>query len=652
MAILDRDPRSEPDKSLRQKLERGRARMQEDATKRQECFEFWRGNQYCYVSGEKYLVAQGTVTNADGSGKPRHRVRLKRNLLIDVVAHEVSAANQRVPDYEISPSTIDPEDVSAARMAQKVARYGYDCWRLRDVTTKVITEAVVGDGGFAWPYFDNQVGTPLDENVATGEICVRVFGGNEVFWEPGVRFQDSRWHGIDQARPVDQVYEMPGYLGGKLTADASASHILGEGKVPSQAQMVMVTEYLERPSLKTPRGRRVVIANNKVICAEEDYPCVDGKGQPVDEPVLHYLSYIVDPEKDRDMGLVEHLVDSIRTYNNAGNKAVEWVNLALNPQMICGPGGMRTRMTDEPGAIFEVVATAGVTPQWRPVPPVPPELFTVQDRALGDIGRIAAQNDIPQQVESGKGIVALNERDDQRRQDFISNLADFHSRLMRHCLYLVQRYYTEGRLLKIKGSFGWETIPSFRGADLRGQADVTVFPGSIEPRTRAAIEAKVLAFADRGWIPPQAAMAAINGGTAEDLIDDYERDVQRANTIIQKIKMGPEALFGGMEVPGPNDMEIPDWMPREFDNIPVHKSVFESWMKTQEYDAATPDMKTAANLYYSALLNLEAEKAAREAAQQQAMAESLGMGNAARPQGAKPMPDQPALQNGASGQTP
>src|SRR2546423_6407411 len=92
-----------PPEDVQKRIKRGRTRMMQGAAKRNECLRFWRGDQYVFVNSENYLVKQGTVTNPDGSGKPRHRVRTTRNLLIDVVAHEVSAATQRVPSYEISP---------------------------------------------------------------------------------------------------------------------------------------------------------------------------------------------------------------------------------------------------------------------------------------------------------------------------------------------------------------------------------------------------------------------------------------------------------------------------------------------------------------------------------------------------------------------
>jgi hypothetical protein len=49
---------------------------------------------------------------------------------------------------------------------------------------------------------------------------------------------------------------------------------------------------------------------------------------------------------------------------------------------------------------------------------------------------------------------------------------------------LVQRYYTEDRAGFHPGPLRLGAIEDFKGADIRGQVDVTVLPGSIEPRTR------------------------------------------------------------------------------------------------------------------------------------------------------------------------
>lgn len=639
--------------AVRLRIDRAVMRMDELAPERNECWEFFRGNTYTYRNSRDQLITQETRTSPDGKGRPKHRVRTKRPILTPLIRQEVSYATQRVPSYEVSPSNTDPRTVAAARVAEKAALYGYDKWRIKQVTEDVVTSALVADEGFAWPFWDDQTGPPVAVDPKTGrtlhqgEVGVRVLSANEVGWEPGVRFEDARCYIVRQARSIDRVLEMPGILVDKLVPDASNATVIGSGK-PGTNNLVMVTEYLERPCPRYPRGRRLVIANERVILPEMPYPLTDPQGLPVDEPVLHKLSVIRDPDSDRDLGLVRFMLDAVRTYQDANNKALEWKNLALNPQVIAPPGTILTPLTDEPGSITQAARPDLV--KWREVPEIPDELFEIMDRAKADLGFIGSQNDIPSQVEAARAIQALVERDTNARAAFLGNLAEWHSRLMRHCLALMARHYTEPRLLRVNGRWGTEVISGFKGADLMDQIDVRVYPGSLEPRTRQAIETKIMAFADRGWISPQAAMAAINGGTAEKLVDDYELAIGRAHQIIEKIKAGPETLFN---VPPRLDpltgQEVDGWMPRPFDKVPIQIEVFESWMQTVDFDQLPIDMKHAAELYYSGLKQIEAQQMAQQQMAQAAMAEGLGMQNAARPQDGKPMPDQPGI-TGPGGQ--
>jgi hypothetical protein len=662
-------------KALQERIKRGRDRMLDQAALRNECYEFYRGNQYVYRSSDGYLTNQSTVTNPDGSGKPRHRYRQVRNLIVDVVAHEVSAASQRTPTYEVVPSTVEDEDISAARLSQKVLLYGYDKWNIRKAVETTVTNAVVADEGYAWPYWDSSVGPFFKEGgetIGQGEIRIGLFGPNEVFWEPGVKFENSRWIAVEQARPPEEVMALEDYSGPpNLTPDArSVSDTrYTRSNNPQEAELALTTDYLERPSAKHPNGRWITISQGKQIQPQREYPCKDFEGNVLDEPVLHKLSYFIDPDSDRDQGLVRHLLDSQRTVNDTTNKQLIWKDMALNPQVIIKNGQLRQRLTDEPGAVFHL--RGNDDPIWRPVPQIPNELQEIKEEARRDIAQVSAQNEIPSQVESGKAIQILVERDATRRGNFLSNLAEFYSRLGRHCLYLVQRHYTEERLLVVRGEENdFELLRDFLGSNLRGQADVRVYAGSIEPQTRQSVEAKVLAYADRGWIDPEQAMAAINNGHAGYLLRDYEKDVARARMVIQKIKDGPELLFQGERLAFPGELPpiptgqidpmgqpimvpnpqttVPAWMPRKFDNIRVHKSVFESWMKTSEFDSLPPDMQEAANNYYSALVDLEQQQMAEEQAQQIALAQQLGMENASQPSSAG-MPSMPSADNQPTG---
>jgi hypothetical protein len=85
-------------------------------------------------------------------------------------------------------------------------------------------------------------------------VCIRTFTANEVGWEPGVRFEDSRYYLIVQARPVDEVLAMPECTCHGLVADGTDRQLIGTGKPSEGTKLVMVREYLERPSKKHPRA--------------------------------------------------------------------------------------------------------------------------------------------------------------------------------------------------------------------------------------------------------------------------------------------------------------------------------------------------------------------------------------------------------------
>lgn len=648
-----------PDGYVDDRLKRGRDRTKEQASKRNECLAFARGDQHLYEGKDGLILKPMTASQ----GKEPWRVRQVRNALKDVIEHEVSAGTQRVPSYSVTPSTFDPEDIAAASIAEQVALYGYEQWNLRTTMERVVSYAVIADEGYAWAFFNNQVGDPMGQDadgndIATGEVEIRVLGPNEVYSEPGVQFEDSRWYAVEQARPLEDVYAMTGYMGGKLDANANTSDMLN--KQQKSTNMVIVTEYLERPSAKNGRkGRWLTMANGHLIVPEKPYPLLDPKGRVCDESVLVRLSYFVDPSSEKGEGLVRHLLDSQRTINDCVNKLLEWKNLALVPR-IFAPKGMFDEgmiITDEPGSVYEVNPVSGQNgPTFAPTPQIPQELFQLIEMAKGDIANISAQNSIPNNVDTAKGISALIEKDQQRRARFHANLAQFHGRLMERCLYLVQRGYSEPRLLLIHGTFGAARIPDFLGAQMLGQCDVRVATSSIEPRTRESVEQRVMGYADRGWISPQRAMAAIDAGIAESLVDDYDANVQRANLLIQKLRAGREHFMSNtVLVEGPTrtdpvtgaplpPMEVPDWMPREFDNAALQMSVFARFMLSPEYDSWTPEQKTIANQIYGGYKKQVANQQAEAAAAQAAVAQSMGNANAAKPAAPPAPPTQPGEQ--------
>jgi hypothetical protein len=295
------------------KLNRGRTAMKKNAAKRRLCMRFRRNETYWFVNEKNQLDFQSTVTHANGQdGKPPQRIRNHYDFLGPIIDAKVSAATSKVPSYEINPSTGDPQDKSRAKTAEQVALYGYDQWRLRTATLKAVDFAIGGGGvAYALPYFDPNVGpyTQVGEEwVGRGDIKVLVLSGNQVYSETGCDFDDSAWYAIERARPIDEVKLIPGFIGIPLSADAQTSDIPTDRQ--SSDNLVMVTEFFERPCPQYPEGRCMTFANNRPIVdyrlvdpeAQDSwgpYPLIDSAGDVLDEPILHRLVYRHDPDTDR-----------------------------------------------------------------------------------------------------------------------------------------------------------------------------------------------------------------------------------------------------------------------------------------------------------------------------------------------------------------
>jgi hypothetical protein len=666
---------------IKQALDRGRKEMRKDASKRRLCARFERGDQYYWITSKGILSTLNTVTNPDGTGKPAHRIRNSYNQIRPLVEDKVSTATSRVPSYEVVPSTSDPDDRSAAGLSQKVALYGYDRWRLRKVRMKVVKSAIAhGGDGFCLPYFEPDVGPYAlegDQWVGQGEVRVRTYGGNQVYWEAGVDFDLSPWCATEEARPVAEVMRMPGFFGQTLTADASTSDTATDAQKVASDNLVMVTDYFERPCPKWPEGRRVVIANNRVIVdwrtvdpgtsmPWEPYPLRGHDGEVIDEPVLHRLSYTVDPESDRDLGLVWQLIDAQRTINDCVNKLLEFKNRCLNPQLVAAVNSImpESRPSDEPGKIL-YYRLGMPEPKWQQTPQIPQELFQIYNLMQDAMRYFASYADTSAGPNvAAKTVAADVEQTQARWGSFIGDLAEFDSRLMRHCLMLVARFYTEPRLLKINGWFGPDFVKDFVGSQLNGQVDVTVLPGSLTQLSKAEMFNRVQWIAQTfpGYLSPEMALSALDGGAAENLIRSYELDVARVGRIIQQIRDGTvmqmptrhetDPATGGPMIDPVTGLpaEVPSYMPmRDVDSIVIWRKMIGDWMKTPDYERLSgeqPGLGEVPKQILAAINQLEMQQQQQQIAAQAAQAAQLGMGNAAKPAGFTPMPDAPGSSAG------
>lgn len=665
------------DPTVKRRVERGQDAFEiRHLARRKQNLEFARNNHFVTIAKDgKKLDHQDTVDRSRGGKKDDWRVRRSHDLLAPILKAKVSAVTQRIPGYEVLEGSSDPEDYSAARVAEKVLRGGYRLWGVREAFRRAIWNALVTEEAFLMPYFDTTIGPfipdPEDPSkmIGMGEIRYAVYSGLEVVWEDGVQFEESPWYAIIHARSIEQIEADPDFLGGKLSADAISSPNFDKSGVVG-ANSVMVTDYLERPCPKYPNGRRLTYANDREIFPPDDYPLRDKDGNVVDEPCLRRIAYAIDGGSERARGLVTSLIEVIRDYDFASNKMVEYLQLVMVPQLMGPEGAFEGELNDEPGAYIGLKEEAwegGREPKWREMPPAPQEFSTERDRAQALLGFLANDNLIPSQVEAAKAIDALGAKDALAWQDFVEDVEAVYAACAADSLVLAQRYYTDERMIRFRGRTGWESIPDFRGADIRGQTDVQIRPHSIEPLTRAVVEQRILNVVSMfpGYFPPEVVIAALSSGDFDRLNASYEEDEAQINYLISQIRAGtfwdlpPRPALPQEQEPkldpatgepmidpetGEPVMltEIPGWMPRPFDGTAVWKYRLEAFMKSDEWRHLAPDVQRATALIYQAVIGIEQRNAAQALIAQNQMAAQLGAENAARPAQAKQMPSLPS----------
>lgn len=686
-ATATKDPQAKQEISpeVEAKLKRGRDGLKKVQARRLLGIDFANNNHFAELNEDGTKVTNlATAAVAQGGKKPDHRVRRSNDIISPMLQRKISASTQREPDWESTAVTSDPEDYAASRIALRLARAGYSLWGFPEAEPKALWWAMVTEEAFGRASFNANIGPFTDISQGEdgepdpekpiwrgrGEIELTIYSGLEVIWEPGVDFEKSRWLAVEHVRSIEELEAEPEFIKlatEKLQADASTAT---EGRMTERekkgSKLCMTTEYFERPCPRYPKGRWQTFANGRKVLPDEDYPLVDGKGEVVDRPCLRRLVYDVDGASDRAKGLVQKVIDVVRSYDQSINKQSEYSQIGLVAQILAAEGVLITDPTDEPGLVVEYDRTLanGEKPEWRENIEFPDELFQMEDRARRRFSEISFDEDIPPQVESGKAIGQVTELNRSAWQKFLNDFDRFRSDLMSDCLVLAQRKYGGDRILKFRGTTGWEPVGDFEGADLRSQTDVAIRQSATQTQTRPQIEQRIMQLVQTfpNVFPPEVVIEALNSANPEKLTQGYEEDVGRAHRLIQQLRDGTfwsQPLRPAL--PGEEALEeldgrpmVPGWLPRPFDSLPILKAALENWMKSDGWDRGERRMKDSSLFVYQKLLDLETQQQAREVEMQEQLAEEQGQANASR-EPEKPMPSLPGgspQPGGGDGVTP
>jgi hypothetical protein len=553
-----------------------------------------------FIDTMYYAGNQHSVMDHDGRFRsPRLNYKnyepYEANLILPNVSRAVNKIASQNFSMDVAPKSSAFEDRHAAKLSMRVLdhlRYVTDFDRKSRLA---LTMAAIQGSGFMKYSWDPKAGNPVRIYKRPGEEpridllpeeqevwdrqgwYVDTYPG-EVLAEPVSIFNiwwpwDAREGGIDDCERLAYVYvDLRDTLEKRFEVDLAdaetyaATHgaqryleaiayinrsTLGTMKGPRPAhadgERILVIEMWERPSPGWPKGRRILVAGNKVL--------KDGDN-PYDQAGVHIPFSMVNwntlPGRFPGVSLVSHLRGPQRARNRSRAVALSIEKTHGYPITML-PSGAPVEVDRDLHSVPGVVLRVGNFNQ-RPVvsqpPHLPPYIGENADRAQAEIHSISGQqagsdSNLPGQVRSGLGIQAVQEDSNMILSEPAFNFAHFVKDCGQVELALAGHFYDDARVLQVAGPSGRIEVETFTGADLRGHTQVLVFgqPGRIESST--AYQSKILEMVELGILNPNdprdkiGMLKAMESRIADEIAEDKLRDEERFETIARRLIKNP-----------------------------------------------------------------------------------------------------------------
>jgi hypothetical protein len=437
------------------------------------------------------------------------------NRIRPIVRTAIAKETKQRPTFVAAPHSLDEDDINGALLSEEVFDYEWDDLELtRKLRSALWWRRLTGAGWWkvTWDktkgdsvdvYTDSQGGTLLDssgrpmrtnrddinqvlealppearaamqtQNIAMGDVRVDVPTWFAMFADPyaddsGVSSADFL---IEEGiAPLERMRgEYPDFAD-KLYADAAPGsgsimeRLPGFNRRDGRKTGVKRRELWAKPCNEYPQGRRVVWACNTILVDEPNpygwLPYVMFRGDPSggfwpDAPVTPLISPQIRLNKRE-----AQIDDNADRFGNPplaypdGMELDEWQGLP----------GEHLR--------YPALGTPDAVPSFLNVPEVPAYVQNEVDRMVAALRDISGQHEVtsgnvPAGVTAASAINLLLEQDDTQIGPDVVEMENALSEAGFRVLWLIGKYVTDERLLKIAGEDGDWDLPSFRGDQLQ-----------------------------------------------------------------------------------------------------------------------------------------------------------------------------------------
>lgn len=236
----------------------------------------------------------------------------------------------------------------------------------------------------------------------------------------------------------------------------------------------VVKEYYERPSLKFPQGRLIVVAGNKTLYAGP-LPYKLGRDEEFDFPFVRCVS-IDRPGCFWGHSVIERCIGIQRRYNALRNRKGEYLNMVAIGQWYVPIGSVDegTELNNAPGNLIHYRPGAGGA---KPEPvfwPNLPASFEQEEAtlmheftAVSGVSELARMAEAPVGVKSGIALAQATEQDDTRLASSVSRIANATVDIGKKWLRLYRQFVQEPRVLRYIGGNREADVREWELSDLR-----------------------------------------------------------------------------------------------------------------------------------------------------------------------------------------
>jgi hypothetical protein len=598
---------------------------------------FYKGRQYSFVNRELGRVQ--SLPTEDGD-KPRYRIRLVSNQIITGSHSLLAKYTKTKPIISATPGSGSADDAKAAQLAERLLEYWWGEFALDDKLAEAILWSIITGQGYWLIEWDQYASTPMtftlgpdgkpitnekikaafldqlrqrgvepqQKTVYMGDINVCVPSPFNVYLDPSAQtFDDCKYAIIKYPMDPDMVKARWGVEVSPdsvpTPSDVALSFATGQNGDEKTTKDVYCGYFLPTPS--NPKGR-VVWWTKGVDKPLEDkpWPWKSRKLPLIKLPGLKL------PGSVYDTSHVEQAIPIQKELNRTLSQMVEYKNLTIRPRVWAPTNSLRTRLTSEPGALYEYNPVGQFKPeveQPRALPPYVFDLLKEVSSRLADVFALTevSEGNVPPNVEAGIAIDLLQELSADRLMPTIKLIEKQLARAGQLMLELAQQYYIEPRQLAIYGSGGAVQVRKFSQADIAGGVTVHVETGSGLPRTRAGRQAQIERWVEMQLIPADRAWKYLDiadlKGLASEMAADEDQAQREIDKLIEGEPINPEEIQNAMAsvnrgvnpdtgdpLQSPQEaqqiLKTAGLKPRVGENYDTHLNVLGTFMKSIEFE--------------------------------------------------------------------